>query len=169
MARWIMTTGAVAFVGVWEGLGIRMPSENRFAELVEQYRLSRGLKQAQIAAYLGVSQGQVSEWKSGQRPPVKAVIRFARLANMDYREALRAAGHWPEDIAINGAPAPAELVHPDLVRVWRRLLDRPDVVAPEAIKWLELWGELPPDVRRSALDLLKHVAADVPDKAGRRA
>lgn len=145
------------FRAVWELRGgVGVPGGVQFADLVEQYRLSRGLRQAQIAAYLGVSQGQVSEWKSGQRPPVRAVIRFARLVNMDYRKALQAAGHWPEDIAIEDEPALVETIPMDLVRVWRRISEehRP-VAVPDLVRVIEIWSELPPDVQQAVLAALE--------------
>jgi len=45
------------------------PRRSRFGEWLTKGRLAGGLRQADLAAQLGVSSGRISEWETGQRVP----------------------------------------------------------------------------------------------------
>lgn len=134
--------------------------ERTFPELVEEYRRSRGLTQAQVAAYLGVNQADVSRWAKGAKPKPQAVIRFARLARMDYRLALRSAGYWPPDVPVEAEPGNQPATPGEVELAWRHAVDQhPDVTPEEVARLIRAWAALPRWMREEELADVERIAA----------
>lgn len=70
-----------------------------FGQRIRNARLARGLTQAQVAEYLGISKGYVSRLEGGKaRPAESTVTRLADVCATDPRPLLILSGHIPKDI-----------------------------------------------------------------------
>ncbi|MBI5289921.1 MAG: helix-turn-helix transcriptional regulator [Chloroflexi bacterium] len=71
-----------------------MAERTAFAEWLDHELKTRGLSQAQLAAYLGRSQQTVSSWLvDGRLPRTDACQELARVLHVPLSEVYRRAGH----------------------------------------------------------------------------
>lgn len=66
------------------------PIARELGELIAERRNDRGWKQEQLAGGLGVTQGTVSRWESGERyPSIEMLKKLARVLDFSDDELLR--------------------------------------------------------------------------------